>query len=71
MFCLHSPPGPGDDNQLASPLDPCEHPLAVSAASGNAVPVGAAELTAARYCPEPCPGAGTVAEALLSPSLDG
>ncbi|XP_015488492.1 transforming acidic coiled-coil-containing protein 2 isoform X1 [Parus major] len=42
-----SPPGPGDDNQLASPLDPCEHPLAVSAAFGNAVPVGAAELTAA------------------------
>ncbi|RLW02271.1 hypothetical protein DV515_00007434 [Chloebia gouldiae] len=43
-----SPPGPGDDNQLASPLDPCEHPSAVSAAFGNAVPVGAAELTAAR-----------------------
>ncbi|XP_058697443.1 transforming acidic coiled-coil-containing protein 2 isoform X7 [Poecile atricapillus] len=42
-----SPPGPGDDNQLASPLDPCEHPLPVSAAFGNAVPVGAAELTAA------------------------
>ncbi|XP_064287575.1 transforming acidic coiled-coil-containing protein 2 isoform X1 [Passer domesticus] len=42
-----SPPGPGDDNQLASPLDPCEHPSAVSAAFGNAVPVGAAELTAA------------------------
>lgn len=42
-----SPPGPGDDNRLASALDPCEHPLAVSAAFGNAVPVGAAELTAA------------------------
>uniref|UniRef100_A0A8C3H3V9 Transforming acidic coiled-coil containing protein 2 n=1 Tax=Corvus moneduloides TaxID=1196302 RepID=A0A8C3H3V9_CORMO len=43
-----SPPGPGDANQLASPLDLCEHPLAVPAALGNAVPVGAAELTAAR-----------------------
>ncbi|XP_031971715.1 transforming acidic coiled-coil-containing protein 2 isoform X3 [Corvus moneduloides] len=42
-----SPPGPGDANQLASPLDLCEHPLAVPAALGNAVPVGAAELTAA------------------------
>ncbi|XP_068876287.1 transforming acidic coiled-coil-containing protein 2 isoform X5 [Aphelocoma coerulescens] len=41
------PPGPGDANQLASPLDLCEHPLAVPAALGNAVPVGAAELTAA------------------------
>ncbi|KFO66202.1 hypothetical protein N302_08701, partial [Corvus brachyrhynchos] len=42
-----SPPGPGDANQLASPLDLCEHPLAVPGALGNAVPVGAAELTAA------------------------
>ncbi|XP_053805266.1 transforming acidic coiled-coil-containing protein 2 isoform X1 [Vidua chalybeata] len=52
-----SPPGPGDDNQLASPLDPCEHPSAVSAASGNAVPVGAAELTAASTSkPDSCKG---------------
>ncbi|KFQ33948.1 hypothetical protein N332_05673, partial [Mesitornis unicolor] len=39
--------GPGDDTQLASPLDPPEQPLAVSAESGNADPVDAAELTAA------------------------
>uniref|UniRef100_A0A8C3U8H0 Transforming acidic coiled-coil containing protein 2 n=1 Tax=Catharus ustulatus TaxID=91951 RepID=A0A8C3U8H0_CATUS len=52
-----SPPGPGDDNQLASALDPCEHPLAVSAAFGNAVPVGAAELTAASTSkPDSCKG---------------
>ncbi|KAL9847211.1 transforming acidic coiled-coil-containing protein 2 isoform 3-T4 [Geothlypis trichas] len=52
-----SPPGPGDDNQLASPLDPCEHPSAVCAASGNAVPVGAAELTAASTSkPDSCEG---------------
>ncbi|XP_016154998.1 PREDICTED: transforming acidic coiled-coil-containing protein 2 isoform X4 [Ficedula albicollis] len=52
-----SPPGPGDDNQLASALDPCEHPLAVSAALGNAVPVGAAELTAASTSkPDSCKG---------------
>ncbi|XP_039565171.1 transforming acidic coiled-coil-containing protein 2 isoform X12 [Passer montanus] len=52
-----SPPGPGDDNQLASPLDPCEHPSAVSAAFGNAVPVGAAELTAASTSkPDSCKG---------------
>ncbi|XP_014105695.1 PREDICTED: transforming acidic coiled-coil-containing protein 2 isoform X5 [Pseudopodoces humilis] len=49
--------GPGDDNQLASPLDPCEHPLAVSEAFGNAVPVGAAELTAASTSkPDSCKG---------------
>ncbi|KFW92671.1 hypothetical protein N336_08069, partial [Phalacrocorax carbo] len=48
-----SPPGPGVDIQLASPLDPSEHldpseqPLAVSAAYGNVDPVDAAELTAA------------------------
>ncbi|RMC11303.1 hypothetical protein DUI87_11422 [Hirundo rustica rustica] len=42
-----SPRGPGDDSQLASPLDRCEHPLPAPAAFGNAVPVGAAELTAA------------------------
>ncbi|XP_029817867.1 transforming acidic coiled-coil-containing protein 2 isoform X4 [Manacus vitellinus] len=40
-----SPPGPGDDTQLASPLDPSEQPFAVPAASGNVGPVGAAELT--------------------------
>ncbi|XP_041317500.1 transforming acidic coiled-coil-containing protein 2 isoform X3 [Pyrgilauda ruficollis] len=52
-----SPPGPGDDNQLASSLDPCEHPSAVSAAFGNAVPVGAAELTAASTSkPDSCKG---------------
>ncbi|XP_014800774.1 PREDICTED: transforming acidic coiled-coil-containing protein 2 isoform X2 [Calidris pugnax] len=42
-----SPPGPGDDIQLASPLCPSEQPLAVSATSGNADPVDAAELTVA------------------------
>ncbi|KAM6391120.1 transforming acidic coiled-coil-containing protein 2 isoform 2-T4 [Pluvialis apricaria] len=42
-----SPPGPGDDIQLASPLDPPEQPLAVSAPCGNVDPVDAAELTAA------------------------
>ncbi|XP_009579706.1 PREDICTED: transforming acidic coiled-coil-containing protein 2, partial [Fulmarus glacialis] len=42
------PPGPGDDIQLASPLDPSEQPLAVSATYGNVDPVDAAELTAAR-----------------------
>ncbi|XP_051656322.1 transforming acidic coiled-coil-containing protein 2 isoform X3 [Manacus candei] len=40
-----SPPGPGDDTQLASPLDLSEQPFAVPAASGNVGPVGAAELT--------------------------
>ncbi|XP_027511017.1 transforming acidic coiled-coil-containing protein 2 isoform X4 [Corapipo altera] len=40
-----SPPGPGDDTQLASPLDPSEQPFAVPAVSGNVGPVGAAELT--------------------------
>ncbi|KAM6203482.1 transforming acidic coiled-coil-containing protein 2 [Sarcoramphus papa] len=42
-----SPPGRGDDIQLASPLDPSERPLAVSAAYGNVDAVDAAELTAA------------------------
>ncbi|KAM6130086.1 transforming acidic coiled-coil-containing protein 2 [Phoenicopterus ruber ruber] len=42
-----SPSGPGDDTQLASPLDPSEQPLAVSTAYGNAEPADAAELTAA------------------------
>ncbi|XP_075279982.1 transforming acidic coiled-coil-containing protein 2 isoform X3 [Opisthocomus hoazin] len=42
-----SPSGPGDDIQLASPLDPAEQPLAVPAVFGNADPVDAAELTAA------------------------
>ncbi|XP_071419899.1 transforming acidic coiled-coil-containing protein 2 isoform X1 [Pithys albifrons albifrons] len=41
-----SPPGPGDDTELASPLDPSEQPSAVSAASGNVGPEVAAELTA-------------------------
>ncbi|XP_067996508.1 transforming acidic coiled-coil-containing protein 2 isoform X5 [Melanerpes formicivorus] len=39
--------GPGDDIQLASPLDPSEQPIAVSAASGNVDPVDASEVTAA------------------------
>ncbi|KFV62868.1 hypothetical protein N307_06003, partial [Dryobates pubescens] len=39
--------GPGDDIELASPLDPSEQPIAVSAASGNADPVDASEVTAA------------------------
>ncbi|XP_009908697.2 transforming acidic coiled-coil-containing protein 2 isoform X7 [Dryobates pubescens] len=39
--------GPGDDIQLASALDPSEQPIAVSAASGNADPVDASEVTAA------------------------
>ncbi|KAF1506855.1 hypothetical protein FQV18_0004794, partial [Eudyptula minor novaehollandiae] len=42
-----SPSGPGDDIQLASPLDPSEQPLAVSTVYGNVDPVDAAELTAA------------------------
>ncbi|KAM6264705.1 transforming acidic coiled-coil-containing protein 2 isoform 9-T13 [Spheniscus humboldti] len=42
-----SPSGPGDDTQLASPLDPSEQPLAVSTVYGNVDPVDAAELTAA------------------------
>ncbi|KAM6330050.1 transforming acidic coiled-coil-containing protein 2 [Podargus strigoides] len=40
-------PGPDGDTQLASPLEPSEQPLAVSAAYGNVNPVDAAELTAA------------------------
>ncbi|KAM7102858.1 transforming acidic coiled-coil-containing protein 2 isoform 3-T3 [Ciconia maguari] len=47
-FLGDSPSGPGDDIQLASPLDPSEQPLAVSAAYGNVDPADAAELTAAR-----------------------
>ncbi|KAM6306199.1 transforming acidic coiled-coil-containing protein 2 isoform 1-T1 [Aegotheles albertisi] len=42
-----SPPGPGDDTQLASPLDPSAQPLAVPAAYGDVDSVDAAELTAA------------------------
>ncbi|XP_021255929.1 transforming acidic coiled-coil-containing protein 2 isoform X1 [Numida meleagris] len=42
-----SPPGPGDDIQLASALGPPEQPQAVSTAYGNVEPVDAAELTAA------------------------
>lgn len=53
VFSLRSPPGPGDDTQLASPLHPSEQPLAVSATYGTADPVDAAELTAARYRTSP------------------
>lgn len=53
VYSLRSPPGPGDDTQLASPLDLPEQPLAVSAACGNVAPADAAELTAARYGTEP------------------
>ncbi|XP_035185296.1 transforming acidic coiled-coil-containing protein 2 isoform X6 [Oxyura jamaicensis] len=42
-----SPPGPGDDIQLAAALDPSEQPLPVPAAYGNVEPGDAAELTAA------------------------
>ncbi|XP_025970751.2 transforming acidic coiled-coil-containing protein 2 isoform X3 [Dromaius novaehollandiae] len=42
-----SPPGPGDDIQLASPLDTSKQLLAVSTACGNVDPLDAAELTAA------------------------
>ncbi|KFP78992.1 hypothetical protein N310_07472, partial [Acanthisitta chloris] len=42
-----SPPGPGDDTRLASPLDPSEQPLADSVPFGNVEPADAAELTAA------------------------
>uniref|UniRef100_A0A8C3PZ92 Transforming acidic coiled-coil containing protein 2 n=1 Tax=Chrysolophus pictus TaxID=9089 RepID=A0A8C3PZ92_CHRPC len=42
-----SPPGPGDDIQLASALGPPEQPQAVSTAYGNVEPADAAELTAA------------------------
>ncbi|XP_042719750.1 transforming acidic coiled-coil-containing protein 2 isoform X6 [Lagopus leucura] len=43
-----SPPGPGDDIQLASALGPPEQAQAVSTAYGNVEPTDAAELTAAR-----------------------
>lgn len=49
VFSLRSPPGPGDDIQLAAALDPSEQPLPVPAAYGNVEPGDAAELTAARY----------------------
>ncbi|XP_068807627.1 transforming acidic coiled-coil-containing protein 2 isoform X2 [Struthio camelus] len=42
-----SPPGPGDDIQLASPLDTSKQQLAVSTACGNVDPLDAAELTVA------------------------
>ncbi|XP_068545130.1 transforming acidic coiled-coil-containing protein 2 isoform X1 [Anas acuta] len=42
-----SPPGPGDDIQLAAALDPSEQPLPVPAAYGDVEPGDAAELTAA------------------------
>uniref|UniRef100_A0A8B9B8F6 Transforming acidic coiled-coil containing protein 2 n=1 Tax=Anser brachyrhynchus TaxID=132585 RepID=A0A8B9B8F6_9AVES len=48
VFSLRSPPGPGDDIQLAAALDPSEQPLPVPAAYGNVEPGDAAELTAAR-----------------------
>ncbi|KFO92225.1 hypothetical protein N320_13179, partial [Buceros rhinoceros silvestris] len=54
-----SPPGPGDDTQLASPLDPPEQPLAVSAACGSVDPGDAAALTAASTLkPESCAEVG-------------
>ncbi|KAM8806387.1 transforming acidic coiled-coil-containing protein 2 [Eudromia elegans] len=50
-----SPPGPGDDPQLASPVDTSEQLLAVSAPCGHVDPLDAAELTAPRcQCPGPC-----------------
>ncbi|KFP29938.1 hypothetical protein N325_08124, partial [Colius striatus] len=50
-----SPPGPGDDTQLAFPLDPSEQPIGVSAAYGNVASVDAAELTAVSTSkPESC-----------------
>ncbi|XP_062491253.1 transforming acidic coiled-coil-containing protein 2 isoform X3 [Pezoporus occidentalis] len=42
-----SRPGPGDAIQLASPLDPSEQPLPVTAAFGDVEPLDATELTAA------------------------
>lgn len=50
VFSLRSPPGPGDDIQLAAALDPSEQPLPVPAAYGDVEPGDAVELTAARYC---------------------
>ncbi|POI23897.1 hypothetical protein CIB84_012355 [Bambusicola thoracicus] len=47
VFSLRSPPGPGDDIQLASALGPPEQPRAVSTAYGNVEPTDAAELTSA------------------------
>ncbi|XP_010293454.1 PREDICTED: transforming acidic coiled-coil-containing protein 2 [Phaethon lepturus] len=41
-----SPPGPGDDTQVASPLDPSEQPFAVSTAYGIVEPVDVADLSA-------------------------
>ncbi|XP_065602440.1 transforming acidic coiled-coil-containing protein 2 isoform X5 [Cyrtonyx montezumae] len=49
-----SPPGPGDDIQLASALGPPEQPQAVSSAYGNVEPVDAAELTAASTSKSDC-----------------
>ncbi|XP_051475265.1 transforming acidic coiled-coil-containing protein 2 isoform X3 [Apus apus] len=42
-----SPPGPGDNKRLTSPLDPSAPPLPVPAAYGNVDPGDAVELTAA------------------------
>lgn len=56
VFSLRSPCGPGDDIQLASPLDPSEEPFAVSTADGDVGPTDVAELTEARYCMKPLQG---------------
>ncbi|KFQ82992.1 hypothetical protein N335_10355, partial [Phaethon lepturus] len=48
-----SPPGPGDDTQVASPLDPSEQPFAVSTAYGIVEPVDVAEWGAARERTQP------------------
>lgn len=77
MSSLHSPPGPGDAIQLASPLDPSEQPLPVTTALGNVEPLDAAELTAARYgyramgssC-TPLPGVGGLRSTEASMSRD-
>ncbi|OXB64456.1 hypothetical protein ASZ78_000132 [Callipepla squamata] len=53
-FSLCSPPGPGDDIQLASTLGPPEQTQAVSSAYGNVEPVDAAELTAASTSKSDC-----------------
>ncbi|XP_042719747.1 transforming acidic coiled-coil-containing protein 2 isoform X3 [Lagopus leucura] len=54
-----SPPGPGDDIQLASALGPPEQAQAVSTAYGNVEPTDAAELTAASTSkPDSCEEAG-------------
>lgn len=80
VFSLRSPPGPGDDIQLASALGPPEQPRAVSTAYGNVEPADAAELTSARYCESIMVGcrerwggsqSSAIAEKLPSLLLDG